>query len=276
MSRSQKQDSATRADRIAGKTAFITGGARGIGRAIALRLAEEGANVAIMDVASNAQFGALYRHAATNDLESARQEIAATGQKVLTLTGDVRKNTDLTAALERTVAEWGGFDIVVCNAGVLAPAKSWELTEEQWDYVTGVDLKGVWLTAKAVIPHLIEQGRGGRIILISSVGGLRASKGNIAYTASKFGVVGLAQSMAQELGSYGITVNTVHPGVTDTDLLRAIGDEKRQYYMNQSVMGVILEPRDIANAVLWLASDEARYVTGHTLVVDAGFLVKTD
>jgi NAD(P)-dependent dehydrogenase (short-subunit alcohol dehydrogenase family) len=276
MSYSQEQGSVGCAGRVAGKTAFVTGGARGIGRAIALRLAEEGADVAIMDVASNEQFGALYRHAATGDLESARQEIAATGQKVLTLVGDVRKSTDLAAALERTVAKLGGVDIVVCNAGVLAPAKSWELTEEQWDYVTGVDLKGVWLTAKSVIPRLIEQRRGGRIIMISSVGGLRASKGNIAYTASKFGVVGLAKSMAQELGPHGITVNTIHPGTTGTDLLRAIGEEKRQYYMNQSVMGVILESRDIANAALWLASDEARYVTGHTLVVDAGFLVKTD
>lgn len=203
--------------------------ARGIGRTIALRLAEEGVNVAIMDVASNVQFGALYRHAATNDMDSARQEIAATGQKVLALVGDVCKNTDLAAALERTVAELGGVDIVVCNAGILAPAKSWELTEEQWDYVTGVDLKGVWLTAKSVIPRLIEQRRGGRIIVISSVGGLRASKGNIAYTASKFDVVELAKSMAQELGPHGITVNTVHPGTTDTDLLRAIGEEKRQY-----------------------------------------------
>ena len=264
------------AGRVAGKTAFVTGGARGIGRAIALRLAEEGANVAILDVASNEQFGSLYRHAASGDLATVQQEIVATGRKALAITGDVRKSADLSAALDRTATELGGVDIVVCNAGVLAPAKSWELTEEQWDYVTGVDLKGVWLTAKQVVPRLIEQKRGGRIIFISSVGGRRASKGNIAYTASKFGGVRIAQSMAQELGAHGITVNTVHPGVTDTDLLRAIGEEKRQYYMNQSVMGVILEPRDIANAVLWLASDEARYVTGHTLVVDAGFLVKTD
>lgn len=109
----------------------------------------------------------------------------------------------------------------------------------------------------------------------AKLGGLRASKGNIAYTASKFGVVGIAQSLAQEVGPYGITVNTIHPGTTDTELLRAVGEEKLPYFMNQSVLGVMLEPRDIANAVVWLASDEARYVTGHTMVVDAGFLVKT-
>lgn len=261
--------------RLAGKTAFVTGGARGIGHAMAVRLAEEGANVAIMDVASGEQFGTMYRHASEGDAERAQAEIAATGRQVLSLTGDVRKSADLASAFERTLAELGSLDIVVCNAGVLAPATSWELTEEQWDYVTGVDLKGVWLTTKYAVPHLIEQGRGGRIIITSSVGGLRASKGNIAYTASKFGVVGIAQSLAQEVGPHGITVNTIHPGTTDTELLRAVGEEKLPYFMNQSVLGVILEPRDIANAVVWLASDEARYVTGHTMVVDAGFLVKT-
>ncbi|PCH52263.1 MAG: SDR family mycofactocin-dependent oxidoreductase [Cellvibrionales bacterium] len=261
--------------KLVGKTAFVTGGARGIGHAMALRLAEEGANVAIMDVASGEEFGAIYRHASSEDAERAEAEIAATGRQVLSLTGDVRKSADLANAIDQTVAELGGLDIVVCNAGVLAPAVSWELPEEQWDYVTGVDLKGVWLTTKYAIPHMIEQDRGGRIIILSSVGGLRASVGNIAYTASKFGVVGIAQSLAQEVGKYGITVNTIHPGTTDTELLRAIGEDKLPYFMEQSVLGKLLEPRDIANAVAWLASEEARYVTGHTMVVDAGFLVKT-
>lgn len=261
--------------RLAGKTGFVTGGARGIGRGIALRLAEEGANVAIMDVASGERLGPLYRHGTSDDVESARAELAALGGKALAFVGDVRRSADLAAALDSTVSEFGSLDIVVCNAGVLSPARSWELEEEQWDRVVDVNLKGVWLTTKHAIPHLIQQNRGGRVIIISSVGGIRASTGNIAYSASKFGVVGIAKSLAQELGPYNVTVNTVHPGTVDTPLLRSVSEEKLRYYTSQSVLGVILEPKDIANAVLWLASDEARYVTGHTLVVDAGYLVKT-
>jgi (+)-trans-carveol dehydrogenase len=260
---------------LVGKAALVTGGARGIGRSIALRLAEKGASVTVVDVASGKPLGPAYKHGTTDDLEQTKAEIEAIGGKVITIVGDVRKSADLAGAAEKTLAEFGSLDIVVCNAGVLCPSKSYELAEEDWDRVVDVNLKGVWLTTKHTIPHMIKQNRGGRIMIISSVGGIRASTGNIAYSASKFGVIGIAKSLAQELGEHRITVNTVHPGVVDTPLLRSATEVMRNHAMSNSVLGVILEGRDIANAVAWLASDEARYVTGHTMVVDGGFLVKT-
>ena len=193
----------------------------------------------------------------------------------------MRNAKEVEAACRATLEAFGKIDILVCNAGITDMANSWDLTEDQWDIMIDVDLKGCWLPTKYVIPAMIAR-KAGRIIMTSSVAGVRGLAGLAHYSAAKHGVVGLARAIALEVAPYGITVNTVHPTNVDTPLLDGMADAAsldrgafRAYIAKNNVIPTpTVAPEDIAHAVLYLASDEARYVTGQALAVDAGMLLR--
>ena len=246
-----------------GRVALVTGAARGLGRAICTSLAANGADVIATDL---------------SELDDTIADVEALSQRAFARNADVRDQASLDAAVRDGVAELGGLDIVVANAGISSWSRFWEMPEEQWQLMLDVNLGGVWRTFKATAPILIEQGRGGSIVAISSVAGLKALPGQAHYTAAKHGVVGLVGSAAIELGPFGIRVNSVHPWGINTRLaqdneVETILAENPTYAASfGSVLPspALAEPEDIANAVVWLASDAARCVTGIQLPVDMG------
>ena len=279
------------AGRVQGKVALITGGARGQGRAHALALAREGADIAICDLAGSG--GASdptvpYDLPGSDDLERTRAEVEALGVRCVAHAADVTRFDQLEAFVAATLAGLGRIDVVVANAGILSGGvPSWELTEQQWDRMMEVNLKGVWLTAKATVPHLLAQGSGS-VIMTSSIGGLVGTPGISHYVASKHAVIGYMRSLANEVGAQGIRVNAICPGGVDNAMMNnpamfrtmSGGVEGTRETMLEGVArahllpGGLIANEDIANAVVWLASDEARWVTGVALPVDAGIYVK--
>ena len=268
--------------RLQGKVAFITGAARGQGRVEAVRLAQEGADIIAVDICAQIPTIA-YPMSTPEDLAETVEVVQATGRRIVARAADVRDETSLTAALNAGIAELGPVDVVVANAGI-APAS----IEEQhgiWQDIIDVNLTGVLNTVEVAIPAMIGRGAGGAIVLVSSTAGLMGisgpSRGGLAYAASKHGVVGLMRTYATSLGPHGIRVNSVHPGGVDTPMIR---NEPMQRMLaasptmsreNPNALPVpILDPIDIANAIVWLTSDEGRYVTGVALPVDAGYVVK--
>jgi (+)-trans-carveol dehydrogenase len=272
--------------KLDGKVAFITGAARGQGRSHAIRLASEGANIIGVDLCEDVDsIAKLYPLARESDLAETARLVEEAGGKILTRQADVRDFASLDAALQEGLELFGHVDILLANAGVVALGLSWETPEETWDDVVDINLKGVWNATRAVIPHMIEQGTGGAIVLTSSVAGLKGYPNTGAYSASKSGVVGLMQTIAAEVGKYNIRVNSVHPMSVDTPMLQNEGTYKLflpekenpgKEDLREKSMGLALLPipwaeaRDITAAVLWLVSDEARYVTGIQLPVDGG------
>jgi SDR family mycofactocin-dependent oxidoreductase len=269
--------------RVSGKVAFVTGAARGQGRAHALRLAEEGADIVAVDVCSQLDT-VPYPMATPDDLAGTAKLVEERDRRVLTRQVDVRDLAALQSTVADAVAEFGGIDILVANAGIATMGMSWELSEHEWDQMIGVNLTGVWKTTKAVIPAMIEAGRGGSIILTSSIAGLLPFATLSHYTSAKHGVTGLMRTLAVELAPYNIRVNSVHPGIVNTDMinnpasyqlfLQLDNPAKEEAanafrYMN-ALNTPWVEPEDIANMVLFLASQESRMVTGTTQVVDAG------
>jgi (+)-trans-carveol dehydrogenase len=260
--------------RLEGKVAFITGAARGQGRSHAVRLAEEGADIIAIDIGS------------PTDLAQTVKEVEALDRRIVASQADVRDSGGLTAALDDGVARLGRLDIVVANAGIVSFGTAEELTEQAWRDVIDVNLTGVWHTVKAAIPHLRAAG-GGSIIIIGT--GLKGEPNLGHYAAAKHGVVGL-MSLANELAPDMVRVNTVHPSAVDNDMIhnQALyhqllpdhqGDITRQeiepVFQTLNALPIPwVESVDISNAVLFLASDEARYITGVTLPVDAGASVK--
>jgi (+)-trans-carveol dehydrogenase/(-)-trans-carveol dehydrogenase len=274
--------------RVAGKVALITGAARGIGRSNAVRLAEEGADIIALDICrGTADF---YQGATDDDLAETGREVEALGRRVVARRTDVRDFDALKAAVDEGVAELGRLDIVSAAAGMGAtPYPSHELPEKLWQDMIDVNLTGVWHTTKAAIPHIIDGGRGGSIVIISSVAGFRAFATVGQYVTAKHGLVGLMRSLALELGPHSIRVNTVHPCQVDTDLIQneptyrvfrpdlaaPSKDDFREASKKTLVLPIPwIEPIDVSNAVLFLTSDEARYITGATIAVDAGQSVK--
>ena len=270
--------------RLDGKVAFITGAARGQGRAHAVRLAQDGADIIASDICGPATT-TKYAASTSAELEETRRLVEKEGRRVVTGPVDVRDLAALEALTARGVEELGHLDIVVANAGILTAGLTWELTEEQWMEVVDINLVGVWRTVKATVPTMIAQGTGGAIVLTSSVAGLKGYPNTGAYSASKSGVVGLMQTIAAEVGKYNIRVNSVHPMSVDTPMLQNEGTYKLflpekenpgKEDLREKSMGLALLPipwaeaRDITAAVLWLVSDEARYVTGVQLPVDGG------
>lgn len=273
---------------LAGKVVLITGAARGQGRSHALRLAAAGARIAAVDIADSLP-SIPYRGPTAEDLKRTVELVGESGGEAILIEADVRAQDAMDAAAAATLSAFGSIDIVCANAGVVAGGPSWRLSEQQWRDVIDVNLTGVWHTAKAAIPAMIEAGHGGSIIITSSIAGLAGSRNISHYAASKHGVVGLMRSLANELAPHGIRVNSVHPTTVATDMVLNAPTYRlfRPDLSNPTLEDAIpvfrslnlldipwVEPIDVSNAVAWLVSDEARYVTGVALPVDAGALVR--
>jgi SDR family mycofactocin-dependent oxidoreductase len=262
---------------FAGKVAFITGAAHGQGRATALALAGEGARIAAFDLARPLSYPG-YMMGSRNELDSLAAACAELGSECLGFSGDVRDDAAITAAVDSTVSRFGRIDILFNNAGICAYGLAHELTEDAWDTMLDINLKGAWLVARRVIPIMMQQ-RSGVIINNSSIAGLRGMGRLSHYSASKWGLTGLTKSWAIELAPYGIRVNSIHPTGVNTpmnDGLAALEGLTPKEIAERSAGNLLpvpwIEPEDVANAVLYLASDRARYVTGTPLVIDAGLL----
>jgi NAD(P)-dependent dehydrogenase (short-subunit alcohol dehydrogenase family) len=265
--------------RFAGKVAFVTGAAHGQGRAAALAFAREGAGVAAFDVARPLDYPG-YAMGSAEELASLRAECEALGAACLVFEGDVRDGAAVARAVEATAARLGTVDVLFNNAGICAYGLAHELTEDAWDAMIDVNLKGVWMVASKVIPHMIRQ-RSGVIVNNCSVAGLRGMERLSHYAASKWGVMGLTKSWAIELAPYGVRVVAVCPTGVDTpmnDGLAALEGASPLEIAERSAGNLLpvplIAPDDVAEAVLFLASDGARQVTGSALVVDAGLLTR--
>ncbi|MGY1717546.1 mycofactocin-coupled SDR family oxidoreductase [Blastococcus sp. SYSU DS0552] len=264
--------------RLAGKVAYVTGAARGQGRAHAVRLAAEGADVIAIDNCETAKTTS-YAGPTEEDLAETARLVEVQGRCILARKVDVRDLDGQMSVVRDGVAEFGRLDVVVANAGICSGSMSWEIPVEKWQETIDTNLTGTFFTMKATVPVLLEQGTGGSIIVISSVAGLRGLPFLADYAASKHGIVGLARTMANELGQHNIRVNTVHPHGVATGMQPAEMFELAQQFsttLAPMLMGAlpdpISQPEDIASAVAWLASDEARHVTGVQLPVDLGIL----
>ena len=264
---------------FAGRVAFITGAAHGQGRATALALAAEGARISAFDLARPLSYPG-YTMGSPSELDSLAAACAELGSECLGFSGDVRDDTAITAAVDATVSLFGRIDILFNNAGICAYGLAHELTEDAWDTMLDINLKGAWLVARRVIPIMMRQ-RSGVIINNSSVAGLRGMGRLSHYAASKWGLTGLTKSWAIELAPFGIRVNSIHPTGVNTpmnDGLAALEGLTPKEIAERSAGNLLpvpwIEPEDVANAVLYLASDRARYVTGAPLVIDAGLLTR--
>lgn len=260
--------------RVEGKVALITGAARGMGRSHALRLAEEGADLVLVDVCAPVA-PVRYSMSSAEDLQETVRLAGDLGAKVVARQADVRSAEQLRAALDEGIAELGRLDVVVANAGVLTVGPWDEVTDDEWRTTLDVDLTGVWNTCRVGIPHLLAEG--GSIICISSTAGLKGQPLTLPYTAAKHGVVGLARALANELAEHMIRVNTIHPtgvatGISVPELHDMLAGPKAHFSPGfQNAMPVTrIDAREVSNAVLFLASDESRYVTGLEFKVDAG------
>jgi SDR family mycofactocin-dependent oxidoreductase len=251
-------------------------------------LGEEGADIVAVDICDDVD-SANTSLARREDLDETVRLVEAVGGRISALHADVRDQRAMDGAVEVALDEFGGIDIVCANAAITSFGAAWELSEEAWRDVLDINLTGAWHTAKAAIPAMIARGRGGSIVFVNSVNGLKAGPGIAHYAASKHGGVGLMRSLASELGPHHIRVNTVHPTLVVTDMVvnpatlgryfpgraDASTDDLAAMMAGRHALPVPwVEPVDVSNAVLWLASDESRYVTGATIPVDAGMLVK--
>ena len=272
--------------KLDGKVAFITGAARGQGRSHALRLAQDGADIIAVDIC--AQLDTVpYPMATPDDLAETVSQVEAMDRRIVSAVADVRDTGALRKAVDEGIAQLGGVDIVLANAGIFGFSPDPDVDHDAlFREVVDINLTGVWNTVSAAAPAMIEQGRGGSIIITSSAAGLSGRGGDgtgafTGYQAAKHGVVGLMRSFAHWLAPHNIRVNSVHPTGVNTDMI--INENMERYreakpQMNDTLSNLldvpVVESIDISNAVAWLASDEARYVTGVTLPVDAGFMVK--
>ncbi|HEY1921084.1 MAG TPA: mycofactocin-coupled SDR family oxidoreductase [Streptosporangiaceae bacterium] len=272
------------AGRVEGKVAFITGAARGQGRSHAIRLASEGADIIAIDICQDVPT-VPYGGATEADLAETVAAVEALDRRIVAVQADVRDYAAVQQALDAGVAELGRLDIVCANAGIYSHAPAAELDEEHWATMIDINLSGVWRTCKAAARHLIAGGRGGAIVITSSGAGLKGFPNLAHYVSAKHGLVGLMRTLAIELAPHSIRVNTIHPGTVDTAMVQNeamyrlfapdADNPTREDFAAAAVSLTLMpapwvEPADISNAVLFLASDEARYITGATLPVDAG------
>lgn len=274
--------------RLEGKVALITGAARGMGRAQAVRFAQEGADIVAVDVCAPVEH-ATTPGASPHDLAETVRLVESLGRKICPFEVDVRDQPSLDDAVAQAVATLGRLDVVCATAGISSSGRATEMDTERWQTMLDVNLTGVWRTCKAAIPHILDGGRGGSIVLISSIAGLRGLVSVGHYTAAKHGVVGLMKSLANELAPHRVRVNTIHPANTRTPMVEnpatmrtfcpGAEDPTREQFeaalQSMHLLPVpLIEPEDIANASLFLASEESRYITGVTLPVDAGHCAK--
>lgn len=278
------------AGRVEGKVAFVTGAARGQGRSHAVRLAEEGADIIAIDVCKRISSNEDIPAPTPDDLAETADMVKNVGGRIVTEEVDVRDYKSLKAAVDSGVEQLGRLDIIVANAGIGNGGQTLDhVSEDDWNDMIDVNLSGVWKSVKAAVPHLIAGGQGGSIILTSSVGGLKAYPHTGHYIAAKHGVVGLMRTFAMELGHHMIRVNSVHPTNVNTPLFMNEGtmrlfrpdlenpgpDDMAVVAQMMHVLPIgWVEPVDISNAVLFLASDEARYITGLPMTIDAGSMLK--
>ncbi len=241
---------------LTNRVAIVTGGARGIGQAIALKLAEAGATVAIADI---------------NDAEPVAQEIRDLGQDSLAITADVSSATEVTQLVKTAINHYGKVDILVNNAGITRDQLLLRMSDEDWDRVLTVNLKSVFLCSRAVLRHMVKQ-RWGRIINMASIVGIMGNAGQTNYAAAKAGIIGFTKALAKEVASRGITVNAIAPGFIQTGMTEQLTEGQQQELKRQIPLGYIGSPRDVAAAVAFLASEEARYITGQVLGINGGML----
>jgi len=266
---------------LAGKVAYVTGAARGQGRSHCIRLARAGADVVAIDACGPVAEHNGYPPASPEDLAETVNIVESEGRKILANHVDVRDAAGQLRVVSNAIETFGRLDIVVANAGVLNWGRLWEISAQQWQDVLDINLTGLWNTIKAVVPPMIEAGNGGSIITISSAAGIKAVPGCGHYCASKFGVVGLTNSLAVELGEFGIRVNSVHPYGTDTPM----GNDLSMYKMFQDHPNYIhsyspgalptdslAAPDLISDIVVWLATDASSLVTAAQIPADKGYL----
>jgi SDR family mycofactocin-dependent oxidoreductase len=266
---------------LQGRVAFITGAARGQGRAHAARLARDGADIIALDICAPVSDSISYPAATPEDLAETVRAVEAEGRKVLARAVDIRDDAAVRQLVADGVEQFGRLDILIANAGVLSWGRVWELTDEQWHSIIGVNLTGTFHTVRAAIPAMIEAGNGGSIIVVSSSAGLKATPGNGHYSASKHGLVGLTNSLAIELAEFGIRVNSIHPYSIDTpmvepDLMMQVFGKHPHYIHSFGPMP--LQPKgfmaasEVSDVVAWLAGDGSATLTGAQIPVDKGVL----
>ena len=275
---------------VDGKVALVTGAGRGQGRSHALRLAAEGADVIAVDIAAEGVETISYALASEADLDATVKEVEATGRRAVKAVADVRSLSQLQQAVDTGLSELGHIDIVCANAGIGTWAVAWEMTEQQWKDMIDINLTGVFNTVRATLPSMVERGEGGSVVLTSSTAGLRAYANTAHYTAAKHGVIGLMKVLAQEAGPHRIRVNAVCPTTVRTPLVindstfelfaphlaNPTEDDVREPFESLNILpGVAwIEPSDVSDAVLFLCSEAAKYITGVALPIDAGNIVK--
>lgn len=274
--------------RVAGRVALVTGAARGQGRSHAVRLAEEGADIVLVDACADIA-SIPYEQPDRAALEETRALVEAAHRRCLVAVVDVRDRDGMAAVVTRATAELGVVDLVVANAGVISLKPATAITATDWADVIGINLTGVWNTVQPTLQPMIDRGTGGTIVITSSAAGLKGPAHMAHYAAAKTGLVGLMRSLANELGAHGIRVNTLHPTTVDTpmvhwqaaydlfrpDLPAPARDDVAGVFAGLNLLPVPwIAPSDVTDALLWLVSDEARYVTGVALPVDAGTAVK--
>ncbi len=247
-------------NRLKDRTAIVTGGSRGIGEAIANRLAEEGARVAVCSSRS------------LDSAQAVAEAIENRGGSALALKADVSNATDVVGLFKAVLDRWGGLDILVNNAGIARDGLLMRLKPGDWDAVLNVNLKGAFLCMQAAVRPMMRA-RSGRIINISSVTGLMGNPGQAGYTAAKSGLIGLTKTAAKEMASRGITANVVAPGYIPTEMTEKLPEQLKEKILEQVPLGTPGTPEDIAAAVAFLASADAAYITGQVLVVDGGMVM---
>jgi SDR family mycofactocin-dependent oxidoreductase len=266
---------------LLGRVAFITGAARGQGRAHAARLAREGADIIALDICAQVSDSISYPAATPEDLADTVRAVEAEGRKVLARQVDIRDDAAVRQLVSDGVEQFGRLDILVANAGVLSWGRIWELSDEQWNTVIDVNLTGTFHTLRAAIPAMIEAGNGGSIVVVSSSAGLKATPGNGHYSASKHGLTGLTNSLAIELAEFGIRVNSIHPYSIDTpmvepDLMMQVFGKHPHYIHSFGPMP--LQPKgfmaasEVSDVVAWLVGDGSATLTGAQIPVDKGVL----
>ena len=276
---------------LQGRVAFVTGAARGQGRAYAVRLAREGADLVISDICAPVSDSVPYAASAPEDLQETMRLVEAEGRKVFARQVDIRDDAAVRSLVADAVEKFGRLDILVANAGVLSWGRLWELTDEQWNAVIDTNLTGTWRTLRAVIPAMIDAGNGGSIIIVSSAGGIKATPGNAHYSASKHGLTALTNALAIELGEYSIRVNSIHPYSIATPMIE-----------NDSMLGILgahpaflhsyapmpyqplvkdskkakrndfMSAEEAAEVVVWLAGDNSGVLSGSQIVIDRGVM----
>jgi len=245
---------------LSDRVAIVTGSGRGIGRAIALKLAEVGATVVVNDIGD------------ATSVEGVAEEIKAMNKQSLAILADVSSPPDVARLVEETITTYGKVDILVNNAGITRDHLLMRMSDEDWDEVLTVNLKSAFLCTRAVLRHMLRE-RWGRIINIASIVGIAGNAGQANYAAAKAGIIGFTRTIAKEVASRGITANTIAPGFIDTEMTQRLEEKRRQELKKQIPLGYFGSPRDVAEAVAFLASEEARYITGQVLNVDGGMVV---